>query len=118
MSENINPTRPTNSLCVAGMVCGILSLASLFACSCITPLIGIIIALVFGALGLFLGLAGKKQVAANHQSESGDGMAIAGIVTGAIGCAIALALLLIFLAVVVFGLGFAFLTPFLPWMNT
>ncbi len=78
--EQPPPQRTTNGFAVASLVLGIVWLWSL----------GSILALVFGYLG-------KSQIDASPQTESGRGMAIAGIVLGWVGVGIFLLVLTLFL---------------------
>ena len=65
------PVAPkTNNLAVVALVCG---LASFVVC----PLIGI--------AGIVTGVQARRQIAQSAGAEKGDGMALAGIITGAIG---------------------------------
>lgn len=61
-------------MAIASMVCGILSITC-------TGFLGI----VLGPIALGLGLTGRKAIAGSNGWKKGDGMAIAGIVTGVIG---------------------------------
>lgn len=72
-----------------------------------------VIALVAGILGLFFfgslvavicGHIARSQIRDSQGQQSGDGMALAGLILGYLGLAITL---LIFLALVVFGVGAA-----------
>ena len=62
----------SNGFCVASLVLGIIGLPT--SCTGITPLLAII-----------FGIIGYNQVAASGVENSGKGMAIAGIICGAIG---------------------------------
>jgi len=73
-------TRPTNGLAIAALVCGLLSVP-LF----ITIVGGILLGLVAIVLG-FLGLSRAKKT-----QNSGKGMAITGIVSGALGLILSVA---------------------------
>ena len=80
------PQRTTNGFAVASMVLGIVWVWWL----------GSILALVFGYIG-------KSQIDASPQTQSGRGMAIAGIVLGWIG--VGIGLLLAVVAVIAFSTG-------------
>ena len=84
------PEAPGNGLCIAGMVCGILSL--LFLCSSILSLVPAILGIVLSAVGLS---KAKKAGVKN-------GMAIAGLVTSSLALVIDIALSVLLL---VFGLS-------------
>ena len=63
---------------VAALVCGIISL--------------IIFGIILGVVAVVLGIMARKEIAADPNLE-GDGMALAGIITGAIGAVLAVVLL-------------------------
>ena len=84
------PEAPGNGLCIAGMVCGILSL--LFLCSSFLSLVPAILGIVLSAVGLS---KAKKAGVKN-------GMAIAGLVTSSLALVIDIALIVLLL---VFGLS-------------
>jgi hypothetical protein len=71
---------------IAALVCGILSL--------------ILFGIILGVVAVVLGTMARREIAADSSLE-GDGMALAGIITGAIGAV--LAVILIALGV---GMGF------------
>lgn len=71
----------SNGLCVAALVVGIISIPG--ACAVFPP-----------ALAIILGIVGFNQVARAGEGASGKGMAIAGIVLGAIGGIIAVSMYL------------------------
>jgi DNA-directed RNA polymerase subunit RPC12/RpoP len=66
----------SNGFCVASLVLGIIGLPA--ACTFITPLLAVI-----------FGIIGYNQVAKTGAEGGGKGMAIAGIICGVIGCALA-----------------------------
>jgi hypothetical protein len=82
---------PRNGLAVGGMVAGIGSCAAAVIACCFTPL-GVL-ALLAGVAGLVLGLMARKQIAESAMSmtqtgvsqSSGSGLALTGIITGAVG---------------------------------
>ncbi len=78
----------TNGLAVAGMVCGILGLVLFW-----TVWGGIIL----GILGLVFGIIGRGRATA--LGGSGAGMAMAGIITGAIAIVLSIAWIFIFAAI-------------------
>jgi len=69
-----------NPLAITSMILGILSIPSCF-CSCFLP--GLSSPLAIG--GLVLGIIAMGKIKGNPQMNKGGGMAIAGIVTSAIG---------------------------------
>jgi hypothetical protein len=92
---------PRNGLAVGGMVAGIGSCAVAVIACCFSPL-GIL-ALLAGVAGLVMGLMARKQIAESAMSmtqtgvsqSSGSGLALTGIITGAVGIAFGLAWILI-----------------------
>lgn len=73
----VDATGTSNGFCVASLVLGIIGLPA--SCTVITPLL----AIVFGVIGL-------SQANKEGAESGGKGMAIAGIICGAIGCMLAL----------------------------
>ena len=82
-------TGQTNGLAVAGMVTGICSIGF-----CWSPFLGA----VLGIVGVVLGFVGLGK--ANQMGGTGRGMAIAGIVTGAIGILVSIVIFIIALQAV------------------
>jgi hypothetical protein len=72
-----------SGMAIASMVCGILSITC-------TGFLGI----VLGPTALGLGLTGRKAIAGSNGWKKGDGMAIAGIVTGVIGIVLSIVYLI------------------------
>ncbi|HZZ43278.1 MAG TPA: DUF4190 domain-containing protein [Tepidisphaeraceae bacterium] len=72
----VDATGSANGFCVASLVLGIIGLPA--SCTVITPLL----AVIFGIIGL-------TQTSKQGADSSGKGMAIAGIICGAIGCILA-----------------------------
>ena len=71
------PAAPrTNGMAIASLVCGILGF------SCCWPV---------SAAGLWLGIAGRRSIANSQGAETGDGLALAGIVLSAISLVLGLA---------------------------
>ena len=66
------PAVPTNGLCVAALVLGLVGMCTWFA---VAP----------AAIGLVLGIVGRSQ--ARARGQAGQGMGVAGITLGAIGLA-------------------------------
>ncbi len=64
----------TNGLAVGALVCGILSVLLFWAC---------FVGMVFGIVAVVLGFIGRNK--ANEMAGNGAGMALAGIITGALG---------------------------------
>lgn len=96
---------PTNGMAVASMVVSIVSAVSLLCSFCFT-LLGLI-SLVGGAVGLILGIVARRQI--RERGGRGDGLALAGIITGAITAAIGILFVVATLALfgLVLGTGLA-----------
>ncbi len=75
-----------SGMAIASMVCGILSITC-------TGFLGI----VLGPTALGLGIAGRKAIAGSNGWKKGEGMAIAGIVTGVIGIILSIVYLIFLL---------------------
>jgi hypothetical protein len=89
MTEHTSPQ--TNALAVISLVFGVLGWTLL-------PLIGIIVAIVTGHLAL-------GQIRRSNGTETGEGLAIAGLVLGYLGLAVAvMAVLFIILGILGIGL--------------
>lgn len=78
-----------NGMATAGMIMGILSIATLVCCGLFVPL-----SLIFGILGLIFGILGRKS--------QKRGQAIAGIICGSIGLVLSLIVGAIFLLALIF----------------
>lgn len=68
---------PADSGAVVALIVGIASIVLLCACG---PA-----AVVAGAVALFVGLSARRRIRAAAGSAGGDGMALAGVITGGIG---------------------------------
>jgi hypothetical protein len=64
----------TNSFAVAGLVCGILSWMSCACCCCCVP---------FNLLGLVFSIIALVDISANPHTQTGRGLAIAGLILSA-----------------------------------
>jgi hypothetical protein len=73
-----------NSLAVASLVLGVLSLAGLACCGC-----G---GLAFGAAAVVTGAIARHRILVSRGAQTGTGLAAAGIVVGAVGAALGLLL--------------------------
>ena len=71
-------SKATNGLAVASLICGILGLVLFWAC-----FVGLVLAIVAVVLGV-MGRSKSRQL----PGESGSGMALAGMITGGIGVAL------------------------------
>jgi hypothetical protein len=71
-------SKVTNGLAIASLICGVLGLALFWAC-----FVGLVLAIVAVVLGV-MGRSKSRQL----PGESGSGMALAGMITGGIGVAL------------------------------
>ena len=71
---------PNDGGAIAALITGISSLVGAFFCS---P-----IGLILGSVGLILGLMARSRIRASGGQRGGDGMALAGAITGGIGAAL------------------------------
>lgn len=78
---------PTDGGATAALVVGIASLVGAFFCS---P-----VGLILGIVGLILGLMSRSRIRASGGQRGGDGMALAGAITGGIGAGISVLSLVI-----------------------
>ncbi|MGE0730382.1 MAG: DUF4190 domain-containing protein, partial [Acidimicrobiia bacterium] len=85
---------PTDGMAIASLVTGIGSILAAFAC-CLGGLIGI--------AAIVLGVMSRKKIKASNGATSGAGLALAGIITGAVAVALALLVLAFFGAVLTLG---------------
>lgn len=67
-----------NGLAVAAMVNGIVGLTGLFC----------VITVVCAILGIIFGFVARSQIRGSKQTQTGDGMALAGIICGMLGVAV------------------------------
>jgi Domain of unknown function (DUF4190) len=81
-------SRPTNGLAVASLVCGIIGL---FSCTLLT-----------GIPAIVMGIVARSQIRRSGGVQQGDGVALAGIITGAV--ATAIGVVIIGFYVVLFGI--------------
>jgi hypothetical protein len=84
---------PTNGKATASLIVGITTLVLSWCCG----------AGVFGLIAIVLGVKGRSEIRRSGGAQSGEGIAMAGIVTGAI--AILLGILVVVLIVVVIASG-------------
>lgn len=78
---------PTDGLAIASLITGVVSMVAAFLC-CLGGFIGI------GAV--VMGVMSRKRIGQSNGASSGNGLAVGGIVTGAIGLVIALLTLAFF----------------------
>jgi hypothetical protein len=91
---------PTNSKATAALITGITTLVLSWCCG-----LG-----VLGLVAVVLGMKGRAEVRQSQGTQTGEGLAIAGIITG--GIAVLIGLLVIALIVVVFATGSATFTDY------
>ena len=94
------PVLPTNTKATAALITGITALVLSWCCG-----LG-----VLGLVAVVLGMKGRSEVRRSQGTQTGEGLALAGIITGAI--AVVIGLLVIALIVVVFATGSATFTDY------
>jgi len=88
------PQPKPNGMAIASLVTGILAVPGI----CCWP-----IGLVLGALGVIFGFVGRKQIQGSGGVQTGDGMALAGIICG--GVMVAATLVLVIFGLATFGIN-------------
>ena len=83
---------PTNAKATIALVVGIASLVLSFCC------LG-----VAGVVAVVLGVKARNEISASGGRQSGDGTALAGIITGAIAVLISLALVVLLVGLIAMG---------------
>ncbi|MEH3034285.1 MAG: DUF4190 domain-containing protein [Aeromicrobium erythreum] len=91
-----------NQKALISMILGIVSIVLTLCC----PPIGI----VGGGAGVALGIIGRKEISASNGTQKGEGMGLAGIITGAIGIVLCIAWIL--WALISGGLSYSFNSDF------
>lgn len=87
------PVPATNTKATAAMVTGVSSLVLSWCCG-----LG-----VLGLVAVFLGVRARTEIRLSAGTQSGDGLAIAGIVTGALATVVGLLVVVLVVLVVVTG---------------
>jgi len=83
---------PTNGKATIALIVGIASLVLSFCC------VGIA-----GIVAIVLGVKARNEISASGGSQTGDGMALAGIITGAVAVLISLALVVLLMILIATG---------------
>jgi hypothetical protein len=86
--------RTTNAMAVVSLVSGI-------AAWCLLPMLGAIVAVIFGHLA-------RGEIRRSQGQQEGDGLAVAGLVLGYAQLAFGIAIMLFVIAAVVLGLSIGF----------
>lgn len=73
--QGMAPGGKTNVLAIVSLVCGILSVIGMCC----------YVGIAMGPAALVTGFLARKQIAESNGAESGDGMALAGMICGAVG---------------------------------
>ena len=94
------PVLPTNSKATAALITGVTTLVLSWCCG-----LG-----VLGVVAVFLGLRGRTEIRLSQGTQTGEGLALAGIITGAV--ATVVGLLTIALIAVVVATGQAAFTQY------
>lgn len=87
------PVLPTNNKATAALITGITTLVLSWCCG-----LG-----VLGVVAIVLGVKGRSEIRQSQGTQTGDGLALAGIVTGAV--AVLVGLLVVALIIVVVASG-------------
>jgi hypothetical protein len=87
------PILPTNGKATAALITGITTLVLSWCCG-----LG-----VLGVVAVVLGIRGRAEVRDSHGTQTGDGLALAGIITGAVAVVIGLAVIALIIVVVATG---------------
>lgn len=87
---------PTNGKATAALVTGIASLILSWCC-----FLGL-----GGIVAIALGVRARKEIAASGGTQQGDGLALAGIITGAIGVVLGLLVLVLIVVALLSGVQF------------
>lgn len=90
------PRMPTNGKATASLVTGV---ATLVLSLC--PLIGLA-----GLVAVFLGVKARSEIGSSGGTQQGDGLALGGIVTGAIALAVGLTVLALIVIALVAGVSY------------
>jgi len=86
--------KPTNGLAIASMVCGIIAFPTIFC------YIGLFISIA----AIIMGHIARKQIRESQGIQSGDGMALSGIIMGYIGAVLSLCYVILIFVVVKSGM--------------
>jgi uncharacterized protein DUF4190 len=70
------PASKTNAMAITSLVLGILSIPADFCYGS---------GILFGIAAIIIGLVARKQIKESHGTQGGNGLALAGIITGAVG---------------------------------
>ncbi len=87
------PVLPTNSKATAALITGITTLVLSWCCG-----LG-----VLGLVAVVLGMKGRSEVRRSQGTQTGEGLALAGIITGAVAVLIGLATIALIIAVFASG---------------
>ncbi|ATD69997.1 MULTISPECIES: DUF4190 domain-containing protein [Gordonia] len=89
------PQKSTNGKAIGALICGIVALVMLAACF---PL-----ALPLGIAGVVLGFMSRREVEQSAGNQTGAGMGLAGIITGALGILGAIVWIVLFIILIAAG---------------
>lgn len=84
-----------NRKALAALILGLISIPFMFCCGCL--------GVGTGAGALICGILGRKEIRVSGGTQTGDGMAMAGIVIGAIAIVVSIALMIVGVALNVAG---------------
>ena len=81
--ENPIPQGETNTMAIVSLIAGIVAVISLIGSFCLPCTI--IIGVIAGAIGAITGFISKKQITESAGGQTGNGLAVGGIITSLIG---------------------------------
>lgn len=101
----------TNTPAVISLIAGILSLVTLLLALCMPCLL--LISLIIGMVGTILGFVAKKKIDESQGTQSGRGLAVAGLVTNLIGGIGSIVIIIIYVVIIGISAGAGTLIPIL-----
>jgi hypothetical protein len=104
-AEVVGPEERPGPMAIVSLICGILSVL----CHCV-PVAGSFIGFALSVAAIVLGIIEIRKISRGESSEKGKGMAVAGIILGAVGIVFGI------IWIIVIAVG-AFAGVFGDWMN-
>jgi hypothetical protein len=92
------PVPQQNQMAMWSMISGIVGIPLALCCS----FVGIVPAII----ALSLGIISRNQIRDSHGAQTGDGMALAGVITGAVGLVLGIGVILVNVVFMVVGASF------------
>ncbi len=107
------PQNQSNAMAIISLIAGIIGIISLLVALCPMTSCTVFISLLTGLLATILGFLGKKKIDESKGSQSGRGLAIAGIITGLISFVGAIIFFVLFFLIIGITAAPGLLLPFL-----